>query len=494
MGSKKKPRASASRASVASAASLVSRKVSKVTKSVKAGAKALMRPLKKARSALSKSRVSLRYHSSSSAMLINETSSKPVSVIDIDLDDVTEAASSQVANDEESPEAELARLQASWRSPVYSFFKLAEVSIDYDDEGRKYHFFPCAARQCKNKYKGVRRYQDSKDKSSTSNLKTHAMKCFGTAAVAAAIQGKSDTGKDGNAEVRAHLVKWLTESNRPSTIVEDREFVELMMAGRPNLDIPSCRTVSRDIHASFDRCQERIKKLLKSHTGDALGKAFHNMLVDLGIEERGASSELSDENDDDELPDLLSDSDDSDDGGDDEGESWDLSNLDDPEEVDELEELDVEEKSILLADTAAVRSTLVKKFKKATLFYSQDAVVTIANVIPSMDTIDEMLKPGIGRYEARKGDHEQPSDDEFGDFANISVTMEPSARNELEEYLAAPLEKLPPLQLNARSRKDGNCYISLGTDFLQNPFALRFALALGKCKWAVVEEEVDEQA
>ncbi|KAL6298789.1 hypothetical protein BKA93DRAFT_743456 [Sparassis latifolia] len=150
---------------------------------------------------------------------------------------------------------------------------------------------------------------------------------------------------------------------------------------------------------------------------DALGKAFHNMLIDLGIEDRilaftgdnatsndtqsskldelpnsfeeanrvqcfnhtlnlmvksilklfnhktkdqGASSEPSDENDDDELPDLLSDSDDSDDDGDDEGESWDLSNLDDPEEVDELEELDVAEKSILLADTAAVRSTLVK--------------------------------------------------------------------------------------------------------------------------------------
>ncbi|GBE88187.1 hypothetical protein SCP_1300010, partial [Sparassis crispa] len=244
MGSKKKPRASASRASVASAASLVSQKVSKVTKSVKAGAKALMRPLKKARSAFSKSGVSLQSHSSSSAMSINETSSKPVSLIDIDLDDATEAASSQVANDEDSPEAELARLQASWRSPVYSFFKLAEVSIDYDDEGRKYHFFPCAARQCKNKYKGVRHYQDSKDKSSTSNLKTHATKCFGTAAVAAAIQGKSDTGKDGsifaafarrgqrpvtvshrnhsNAEVWAHLVKWLMESNRPSTIVEDR--------------------------------------------------------------------------------------------------------------------------------------------------------------------------------------------------------------------------------------------------------------------------------
>ncbi|KAL6298788.1 hypothetical protein BKA93DRAFT_716007, partial [Sparassis latifolia] len=116
------------------------------------------------------------------------------------------------------------------------------------------------ARQCKNKYKGVRHYQDSKDKSSTSNLKTHATKCFGTAAVAAAIQGKSDTGKDGSifAAFARRGQRPVTVSHRNHSNAEDREFVELIMAGHPNLDIPSHRTVSRDIHASFDRCRACI--------------------------------------------------------------------------------------------------------------------------------------------------------------------------------------------------------------------------------------------
>jgi len=37
---------------------------------------------------------------------------------------------------------------------------------------------------------GVRRFQDSKDKSSTANLKHHALRCFGADAVNAAVTGK----------------------------------------------------------------------------------------------------------------------------------------------------------------------------------------------------------------------------------------------------------------------------------------------------------------
>ena len=61
---------------------------------------------------------------------------------------------------------------------------------------------------------------------------------------------------------RAHLVKWLTESNRPMHLVQDREFVTLMTAGRPSLNLPSPDTVARDIRAAFTRCQQRIKTLL----------------------------------------------------------------------------------------------------------------------------------------------------------------------------------------------------------------------------------------
>lgn len=86
-----------------------------------------------------------------------------------------------------------ARLKASWRSAVYGFFK-ADVKVKYDG-GRKYHYFKCSARHCCGNG-GVRRYQDSKDRAATSNLKAHAVKCFGKDAVDAAFSKGSGTGRD----------------------------------------------------------------------------------------------------------------------------------------------------------------------------------------------------------------------------------------------------------------------------------------------------------
>jgi hypothetical protein len=89
------------------------------------------------------------------------------------------------------------RLQKNWRSAVYGFFE-AKVVIGYD-EGRKYHFFKCAAKKCKSKgHKGVRRYQDSKDRAATSNLKSHAIKCFGQDAVDAGFETTGAGQRDGS--------------------------------------------------------------------------------------------------------------------------------------------------------------------------------------------------------------------------------------------------------------------------------------------------------
>ena len=80
---------------------------------------------------------------------------------------------------------------------MYSFFK-AQVTIGYDNR-RKYHFFACAATKCCNKgLKGVRRYQDSKDRAATSNLKTHAIRCFGEDVVQAAFGAKESKNPDGS--------------------------------------------------------------------------------------------------------------------------------------------------------------------------------------------------------------------------------------------------------------------------------------------------------
>ena len=66
---------------------------------------------------------------------------------------------------------------------------------------------------------------------------------------------------------RARLVKWVTENNRPTNIVSDRELEQLLTAGRPHIKVPSSDTVSRDVKACFMKCREHIGKILKEHPG-----------------------------------------------------------------------------------------------------------------------------------------------------------------------------------------------------------------------------------
>ena len=87
-------------------------------------------------------------------------------------------------------------LQKTWRSPIYSFFK-PNVTFQIHDD-RPCHFFACAAPKCKAPAGGVRRFQDSKDKASTANLKHHALRCFGEDAVNAAIARKKAPSLSGS--------------------------------------------------------------------------------------------------------------------------------------------------------------------------------------------------------------------------------------------------------------------------------------------------------
>ncbi|KAJ6465592.1 hypothetical protein C8R47DRAFT_991329, partial [Mycena vitilis] len=76
------------------------------------------------------------------------------------------------------------------------------------------------------------------DGGSTSNLRKHAVQCFGQTAVDSAIAGRAPKNSEGpifaafaragqkpitvtyrahtNAEARAHIVEWVTESTRPT--------------------------------------------------------------------------------------------------------------------------------------------------------------------------------------------------------------------------------------------------------------------------------------
>ena len=85
--------------------------------------------------------------------------------------------------------------QEHWHSPIYTFFK-SDVLFQYHD-GRPSHFFACAAPKCKVRAGGVHRFQDSKDKASTTNLKHHTTRCFGSDVVNAAIAKKEHTNCNG---------------------------------------------------------------------------------------------------------------------------------------------------------------------------------------------------------------------------------------------------------------------------------------------------------
>jgi hypothetical protein len=66
------------------------------------------------------------------------------------------------------------------------------VAISYVD-GRRSHVFTCSAQNCKGKGKNprqVRRYLDTKDKSSTKALCNHAIHCWGNEVVERSVEAK----------------------------------------------------------------------------------------------------------------------------------------------------------------------------------------------------------------------------------------------------------------------------------------------------------------
>jgi hypothetical protein len=170
--------------------------------------------------------------------------------------------------------------------------------IDYV-KARRVHVFVCSALQCKGKGqygRQIRRYLDTGDAKSTSNLRRHAKVCWGSEAISAADDTKDvfaardamtkATPRDGSllsafesikkskqiayshrqhtrVEVRIGIVRWVSENMRPFSIVKDRWLMSLMKTGRPDYHIPSPQTVSRDVKTVFVQCRQRIANILQ---------------------------------------------------------------------------------------------------------------------------------------------------------------------------------------------------------------------------------------
>ena len=179
-----------------------------------------------------------------------------------------------------------------WDAPVYTFFE-PRPAIEYEN-GRRPHVFKCAKKDCKAK-NGIRRYLDTKDSTSTSNLIRHVERCWGPKALKMAAEiGNAEDARDQvfekilrevpltvhferkkggrisymhrnftKIETRTEIVKWVCESARPFNIVKDRGFLTLMKTGRPGYYVPSPSTVSRDAKTVFARTRNRVAKILQ---------------------------------------------------------------------------------------------------------------------------------------------------------------------------------------------------------------------------------------
>ena len=185
------------------------------------------------------------------------------------------------------------QLSKRWTSPIYVFFE-PMPDIGYV-AGHRYHAFQCAGKNCNFE---SRRFLDKGDVNSTGNMHRHVKRCWGEEALKAAeaaenigkarvmvVEALNETrsisaafeckGKGvvtysnrqhTRAETRIELVRWVSKSLRPFSIVKDEGFQCLMETGRPGYYIPSPKTVSRDVKQAFTKTHVWIAKLLRVST------------------------------------------------------------------------------------------------------------------------------------------------------------------------------------------------------------------------------------
>ena len=186
--------------------------------------------------------------------------------------------------------------------------------IDYVKD-RRVHVFICGAQPCKGNGKygqQVRRYLDTGDKKSTSNLRRHARGCWGDEVVKAADNTKDVFAareamakvmkRDGSitsaferigkqnqityshrqhtsAEVRVEVVRWVAEKMRPFLIVSDPSLLKLLKTGRPDYRMPSPHTVSRDVKNVFMHCRQRIARMLQVRITSGVCSQLRNSVL-----------------------------------------------------------------------------------------------------------------------------------------------------------------------------------------------------------------------
>ncbi len=97
---------------------------------------------------------------------------------------------------------------------------------------------------------------------STSNLKKHAEKCA-PPKNGNTIEDHIPGAKYSKALMRYKLLIWISQRYRPYAIVEDPELREIFQMLYSRVEVPSARTISRDMQEVFELSKLNVVALLK---------------------------------------------------------------------------------------------------------------------------------------------------------------------------------------------------------------------------------------
>ncbi|SJL18670.1 uncharacterized protein ARMOST_22267 [Armillaria ostoyae] len=173
-------------------------------------------------------------------------------------DDVVEV--DDVPEDMDENEHILKKNVASWTSDVYDHYH-SPPAIKVEENGTVKYVFTC-------KWHGTTHIRARKD-TSTTNLKNHAERCDMKASSTKSKQTKIDEVASRYTYGEFHLLhaEWMTQSHRPTLIIEDPKLQEIYRLLNPNVKIPSDTTLGCDIKEVYEVSKERMKEMLKEHEG-----------------------------------------------------------------------------------------------------------------------------------------------------------------------------------------------------------------------------------
>ncbi|KAK7015919.1 hypothetical protein VNI00_018991 [Paramarasmius palmivorus] len=179
----------------------------------------------------------------------------------------------------ETPKEILERHLKGWKSPIYGFYE----KPFYEECGplkQPTHTFRCTA--CK---LDVRRYQDTADANSLSNLRKHVIHCCGGQAVKAIIdsgetpdkvQAKVGDKKGVNLDIKGLFDNQRKADHEHSSMIKalTKDIVLNVSAGSPRITrcphywLPHPMVVLRDTKTAFAQTRKRILKMLCEYQGD----------------------------------------------------------------------------------------------------------------------------------------------------------------------------------------------------------------------------------